>query len=343
MKKFLTVLGLTILALAIWVAAFLFANHSVNAKSGDVVQRPRDGLPQAGQTLEVLNWNLGYGGLGAGSDFIADGGTHFLPPSRRDVVQNVAGIEAFLALQTGADVVLIQEIARGSALNYWIDLKARVDNVFRERSSLYFSDFKTRLAPWPLHIQNGQVIYSRRAVESADLVALLAEDNGIAGVRRRYASTVARIPIEGAEAGWTVAVVHLAAFDEDAAVRTRQLHELLAWAEGEYQRGQHVVLGGDWNFQIAETDFPHTTTEEFLFWLFPFPQDALPEGWRIAADANIPSVRTNERPFVPGENYTTVIDGFIVSPNVAVGEVGGFDLGFAHSDHQPVLARFRAQ
>jgi endonuclease/exonuclease/phosphatase family metal-dependent hydrolase len=228
-------------------------------------------------------------------------------------------------------------------LNYWIDLRARVDRVFRERSSVHYSDFKTRLAPWPLHIQNGQAIYARRMIASEDLVPLPAEDAGIAGVRRRYASTVARIPIEGAEAGWTVAVVHLAAFDADATVRTRQLRELLAWADAEYQRGQHVVLGGDWNFEIAETNFPHTTTDEFLFWLFPFPQDALPEGWRIAADANVASVRTNERPYVAGENYTTVIDGFIVSPNVSVEEVRGFDLGFAHSDHQPVRARFRAQ
>ncbi len=81
-------------------------------------------------------------------------------------------------------------------------------------------------------------------------------------------------------------------------------------------------------FRNRRNHFPHTTTDEFLFWLFPFPQDALLEGWRIAADASVASVRTNERPYVAGENYTTVIDGFIVSPNVSVEEVRGFDLGF---------------
>jgi hypothetical protein len=38
----------------------------------------------------------------------------------------------------------------------------------------------------------------------------------------------------------------------------------------------------------------------------------------------------------------TTIDGFIVSPNVAVESVHGFDLGFAHTDHQPVRVRVRA-
>jgi endonuclease/exonuclease/phosphatase family metal-dependent hydrolase len=152
---------------------------------------------------------------------------------------------------------------------------------------------------------------------------------------------VARIPMEGG-GGWTIASVHLAAFDEDAAVRTRQLRELLAWAEQEYQRGQFVVLGGDWNLQLAETAFPHSTDERFLFWLFPFPADVLPEGWRIAADANVPSVRTNHQPYVAGDNYVTSIDGFIVSPNVDIRRVAGVDLGFEHSDHQPVHLRVRA-
>jgi hypothetical protein len=117
---------------------------------------------------------------------------------------------------------------------------------------------------------------------------------------------------------------------------------VLAWAQREYESGRHVVLGGDWNLQLADTNFPHTTEERFLFWLFPFPHEALPEGWRIAADASIPSVRTNHKPYVAGENYVTTIDGYIVSPNVAVEAVNGLDLGFANTDHQPVHLRVRA-
>ncbi len=75
------------------------------------------------------------------SDFFADGGEHLLPPSRGDVVENVAGIEAFLALQTETDVVLIEDRARVD-VELWIDLRARVDRVFREaltRSSIPIS------------------------------------------------------------------------------------------------------------------------------------------------------------------------------------------------------------
>lgn len=340
MRRFLWGAGVAIVAFALWLGAFLMVNYSAVAQSRDLERMPAADLAMAGETLELLVWNLGYGGLGAGSDFVSDGGEHLFPPSRSAVRDNVAGIEAFLATQGDAGVIINQEIARGGPVNYWIDLRARVEHVMRDRDMTFFSDFKTRLMPWPLRMNHGQALFSNYAVESAGVVALPAEDAGIFGVRRRYAAPYVRL---AGDARWTVASVHLAAFDEDAVVRTRQLRELLTWADGEYRSGRRVILAGDWNLQIAETNFPHTTDERFLFWLFPFPQDALPEGWRIAADGAIPSVRTNHRPYVAGENYVTTIDGFIVSPNVEVVDVHGFDLGFEHADHQPVRLRARAR
>ncbi len=325
------------LALALYGGAYLVANGSVSARTDDIERVTRAGLAPAGDTLSILTWNLGYAGLGAGSDFVADGGTHYFPPSREAARANADAIARFLGGQD-ADIILLEELAHGGPVNYWVNLKQRVDAALLDRDALFFADFKTRLAPWPLAMSHGQGIYARRAIESADVVPLPAENSGIMGVKRRYASIVSRLAN-----GWTVASVHLAAFDDDAAVRTRQLRALMVWADREYQSGRRVVIGGDWNLQLAETHFANTTEPRFLFWIFPFPQDALPEGWRIAADAATPSVRTNERPYRRGENYTTVIDGFILSPNVSVEEVRGIDLDFQHSDHNPVLVRLKAR
>lgn len=343
MRKRFVVAGVVLVALAAYAGAFVMLNRNPVANAADIERREGAAQAPAGDALNVMIWNLGYGGLGKDSDFVADGGTHTFPPSRDVVRTNNDGIAATLArFAPETDVIIHQEIAHGGPVNYWVDLKARVDRELAGYNSAFFADFHTRLMPWPLTMKHGQAIYARGLIDGVDVVPLPAEDTAIFGVKRRYASLVARIPIEGREHGWTIASVHLAAFDPDAAVRTRQLRELLAWAEREYASGQHVVLGGDWNFQIAETNFPNTTEERFLFWLFPFPQDALPEGWRIAADARVPSVRTNYQAYVPGENYTTTIDGFIVSPNVTVENVEGVDLGFTHSDHQPVRIRVRA-
>lgn len=339
MRRVLIILGAVILLAGAWLAAFLIINHSAVAQTRDVQRRPAADLAMAGDTLDILVWNLGYGGLGAGSDFVSDGGAHLFPPSRAAVRANVEGITRFLE-RNPAEVAVFQELARGGPVNYWVDVRAAVERVLTGRDVTFFADFQTRLMPWPLRMVHGQGLYSRLAVQDADVVALPAEDAGIFGVRRRYASPLIRL---AGDQNWTIVSVHLAAFDENATVRTRQLRELMAWAQREYERGRRVVIAGDWNFQIAETDFPHETDERFLFWLFPFPQDALPEGWRIGADATIPSVRTNHQPYVRGQNYVTTIDGFIVSPNVEIEGVRGHDLGFEHTDHQPVRIRVRAR
>jgi endonuclease/exonuclease/phosphatase family metal-dependent hydrolase len=340
MRRILIGAAIIAVALALWAGAYFTLNGDAVASPGDGVTRQVE-APAAPDALNLTVWNLGYGGLGRESDFVADGGTHMFPPSRAAVRANVDAIDALVG-EDEADVFIFQEIAYGGPVNYWVNLKGALDRTLADRSSVFFADFRTRLMPWPLRMEHGQAIYSRFGVESADVVPLPAEDTAIFGVKRRYASVVARMPIEGSEHGWTIASVHLAAFDPDASVRTRQLRELLAWAQREYESGQHVVLAGDWNFQIAETNFPNTTEERFLFWLFPFPQDALPQGWRIGADASVPSVRTNYQPYVAGENYITTIDGLIVSPNVEIKSIAGVDLGFEHTDHQPVRARVRA-
>lgn len=344
MRPILTLFLGAAAAIALSLGAFVLANSSPLGHARDIDAHLPGPASPAGDVLDVLVWNLGYGGLGAGSDFVADGGRHYLPPSRAAVRENVDAITALLAREgPGTDVFVFQEIARGGLVNYWVDLRQHVDDVLAGRRRLFFADFRTRLMPWPLRMEHGQAIYSSSEIAEYDLVALPAEDTSIFGVKRRYAALVSRLPIANRTGGWTVVSVHLAAFDPDAAVRTRQLHELMAWAQAEHARGQHVILAGDWNFQIADTEFPHMTEDRFLFWLFPFPQEELPQGWRIAADAAVPSVRTNHQTYVAGDNYVTTIDGFIVSPNVEVESVAGIDLGFEHTDHQPVRLRARAR
>ena len=129
--------------------------------------------------------------------------------------------------------------------------------------------------------------------------------------------------------------VHLAAFD-DGNTRLEQLDSVLEFATREFEKGNYVVVGGDCNLRLNETNFEHTTDDSHLFWLADFPHEKLMDGWQIAADTKVPTVRTLHKPYVKGENYVCVIDGFILSPNIEIVDVRNIDLGFENSDHQPV-------
>ena len=297
-------------------------------------------LSHGDDALSVTTWNVGYAGLGAESDFSVDGGKRYLPPSSDVTAKNLAGIKRELAA-TEADVILLQETARASLLTRGADSVAGAGDALAGRDNAFSADFTTRFAPPPLSARHG--LFSSVGVGGArrETVRLPLEPQfGLGLARRRYHLHVARIPSVAGE--WTVINVHLSAFDKGANIRLAQLRAVLEFAEAEYAKGARVVIGGDWNHEFHRPQRPTTTEEKHLFWVHPFPYEELPEGWTVAIDPATPSVRTNERPYRKSENFTTVIDGFVVSPNVRALSARTRDLNFQCSDHQPVDARFVA-
>src|SRR5690606_171199 len=242
---------------------------------------------------------------GRGSDFFADGGDRYLPPSRSAATANRDAIAGWIGA-SGADVILTQETARASVVNWWVELKGAVDAALPGHAHAFYADFRTRLLPPPLRIRNGLATYARAGFVGAELWPLPADGDPYGGVlRRRYAALATRL--HGPGGCWGVVDLHTASFDGGADLRRPQASAVLARAQEEVAAGRRVIVGGDWNLRLAATDFVHTTQAADLFWVHDFPADLLPAGWRIAADPSVASVRTNERPYRPGENYTAVI------------------------------------
>lgn len=326
-------------ALSLWLALLIIGNRTNRSieveRSGAHLTRPL-----AGADITVTTWNLGYGGLGAESDFVADGGEHLLPPDRATVEKNVAGIARVLET-IRSDIILLQETADASFLTRGVDLLAAVRRTLAARDNFFSVDFIVRYAPENLAPRHGLFSSAALAGAAREIVPVDHEPGYLMGLSKRlYHLQVTRIPFAGGE--WSVIDVHLSAFDEGANVRMAQLDAVLDFAAAEYAQGRHVVIGGDWNLELARPARPYTTGDEYLFWLHAFPAEKLDNGWRVAADAEVPTVRTNERPYRRGENFTTVIDGFVVSPNVETVSIRTTDLDFQYADHQPVTATFRA-
>lgn len=296
---------------------------AANASDGHSWQAPGE--------ISVLTWNLGFGGLGEEADFFPDGGRRLIPSSRRQVLRYVEGIAGFVQ-SVGADVFLFQEAARPSVVNRRVDLVAELAARLPGRWCAYSPEF--------------EVLFPKLSVGAATFapgppgaLERLELPRGGASRRQAFHLLVSRFPVGRGEL--VLANLHLSAFDAEGQLRALQLERVTAFLLEEACRGAHVVLGGDWNLLLADSAFPHTTEEKHLQWVQPLPQDFPPAGWRFAVDETVPTVRTLERPFAQGENYTAVIDGFLVSPNVEVLAVRAFDLGFRFSDHQPVLLRLR--
>lgn len=295
----------------------------------------------ATDSLHILSWNIGYASLGAESDFRADGGRSLRAPSRAAVEKNVTAIGEYFRFER-PDVVLAQELARASLLTYGVDVLNSVRGKLKESQFAFAPTVQVAGLPGLGGLVVGSGVLSRVGIARSTRHELPSRKLRIGVTLQHFNVLETRIPIAGRTAEWVIFNVHLSAFD-DGSLRRQQLAEVLRLIEAEYAAGNYVITGGDWNMRLALTEFPYTTSEKAKFWVRDFPMGETPAGWRWAVDASAPTCRTLEQPYRAGVNYTCVIDGFLVSPNVEVEHVETVDLHFVHSDHNPVRLAVRAK
>ena len=140
--------------------------------------------------------------------------------------------------------------------------------------------------------------------------------------------------------------LHLSAFD-DGELKKQQIEFVVEFLVNEHKKGNMVIAGGDWNHSLPGIEKEHfgsfTTQEENLKWLGRIDENMTPDGWKWVFDKNNPSVRSNEKGYMKGENFTTVIDGFLVSPGITVKEIRTVVSQFEHSDHEPVVVEINIE
>lgn len=334
---------LVVLILYILLVIFMNRTRPLGNRAR-ILKQPANLSDQFGDNLSVTIWNIGYAGLGKDSDFVMDGGKHWFPPSRASVKNNLEGINASLARflkRDGERIFMLQEVSDKSPLSYWVSVRKKVLSGFEDYMAFFRPDISSWGLPWPFRICHGTLTLCPIIPSDIEVLRIPAEPTYLGGlIKRNYALLVSRYKIKNSSAHWVIVNLHLAAFDPEGATRHKQMDAVFAYAQDEYAKGNYVLLGGDWNLALCKNSFAHTTDLTHLFWLFDLPRKKIPQYWQVACDPQVPSVRTNFQPYIAGQNYTAIIDGFIVSPNVQINDVQTLDTKFEHTDHMPVTGQF---
>ncbi|NNC36245.1 MAG: hypothetical protein HKO02_02215 [Hyphomonadaceae bacterium] len=332
----------------VFIATFLFLSlaliFALNFFNNDidVKTEPVSGLAPVSGDISILNWNIGYAGLGKDSDFYMDGGEMLKPPSRQAVETNLAGIQTVLK-NYKSDFHIFQEISEPDMLNLGVEVLEGVKDQLVSYSMHYSSDFRTKLIPTRWALRHGLAVFSRVNASPVEIIRLSNEPTRLGGIVQRQYHIAATEFGHADGSDWILLNIHLSAFDEGGDIRLKQLNELIEIANDYYKFGKHVIVGGDWNIQLSDAEFPNTTKDEFLFWRTKLPQEQILPGWQIIVDETTPTMRSNERPYSKGENFTSIIDGYMISPNVDAISVKTIDTNFEFTDHQPILGVFRAK
>ena len=147
------------------------------------------------------------------------------------------------------------------------------------------------------------------------------------------------------EGGKTLVLVnsHASAYDEGGIIRAQQMEMLFSFMEEEYKKGNWVIVGGDFNHVLGIEYKEAFPTEQLIpVWAYVIDDSDLPDHFSIVKPENgfeESTCRSADSPYIEGINYSTIIDGFIVSDNVeAMANI--YHTGYVESDHQPVVMAF---
>jgi endonuclease/exonuclease/phosphatase family metal-dependent hydrolase len=290
--------------------------------------------------LTLMTWNLGYAGLGKESDFFMDGGKGVLASDSATVAEHLRRIKKVLKEQP-KEIYLLQEVDSASRRSYYID---EVQSITDGARSFYYSyalNFDVFFVPYPFmnptgRVQSGILSLSKyKPMEASRLKLPGSMVWPVSAFVLERCMLVWRMEREDGKQ-WVIVNLHLSAYDPGGKLRQQQLPFVKGFAENEYKKGNYVILGGDWNNIlpgirpdqfVSEDKMPHIDTS--------LPDEFTPTGWHWAVPSE-PTNRIDNTPYQPGKNYVTVIDGFLVSPNVRIEAVSVIPLGFKDSDHEPV-------
>jgi endonuclease/exonuclease/phosphatase family metal-dependent hydrolase len=301
----------TLLSLLILLLAFLLYStiDNYNPDPVETVDVTDDAAVLTDSVFSIVTWNLGYAGLDSTMDFFYDGGEK-VRQEREEVTRNIQKILVQLEKYRDHDFLLLQEVDKRSKRSY------KVISGLQTLSAYSPSEVTRHSFPgnysWPM------------SVFMLDRCFL-----------------VNRYPLPG-DKELVIINTHNSAYD-DGTLRQQQMDFMKAFLLKEYTAGNYVVAGGDWNQSpagfVPEFPYDHFDTENLTY-----IEDEYPEaGWTWAYDLETPTNRRVLRPYTRGESPTTVIDFFLLSPNVELIGITGEDLQFAWSDHQPVIMNFKLQ
>lgn len=299
-----------------------------------------------GDTVRIVTWNMGYGALGDNADFFMDGGTSVYTADEERVTENVNAVIAELQY-LAPDVIFLQEADVDSARSYGIDETALIADALPGYQTTFAYNFRVMFVPYPVPpiggVNGGILTLCAYPVSSSERVQLPCPFSWpvrVANLKRCL--MVDRVPIYGTDKELVLINLHLEAYDsgEGKLAQTEMLRELL---ETEAAAGNYVIAGGDFNqiFSSVPNPFP---SREGMWLPGEIDVSVFSPGWQFAMDTTLPSCRSLDQPLIGAdtENFQYyLIDGFIVSKDLAITALYTQNLGFVNSDHNPVFMEVR--
>ena len=355
MRKFIKIFSIVLISLVLvvisYVAYVLISFYRIEDNLELEITNNQEEIVLVGEEYTITTYNIGFGAYEQNYSFFMDTGemqdgtttkgVHSRALSKENEIKNTEGaIEEIKKLN--ADFCFFQEVDTKSTRSYKVNQKEMIEDEFASYASVYAVNYHSPYLFYPFYepigkSNSGILTLSKYKLSSSLRRSFPLSDSTLENLTDLdRCLSLTRIKVSD-DKDLVLINLHFTAYDEGGVVRARQmemLNEILVQEEANY-----VIVGGDFNHELVETNFP--TTQIKPGWANPFPSSDLPSTYTVVAATNAPTCRGADIEYEKGVDYTVVIDGFIVNDKISVVSVENVDLDFKYSDHNPVKLVFK--
>lgn len=309
--------------------------------------RGSDSGVKVGETYTVFSQNIGFGAYTSDYSFFMDGGEKSWAESEESVIDCV-NMAADTANSFSPDFALFQEVDTDSTRSYHVDQQKIITDRFSKHSNVFAVNYHSAFLFYPFDephgaSNSGLLTLSRFNISSSVRRSLPISTGFSKFLDLDRCYSVSKIPTENGKE-LVIYNVHLSAYGGSPEIREAQMTMLFTDIKSEYDEGNYIICGGDFNHDFTTDSRQKLNGENALDfdWAQPFPTEMLPQGFSTCTDYDgeyVPTCRNTDAPYYDG-CFTVILDGFIISENVECVSVKNIDTGFEYSDHNPVVLMF---
>lgn len=341
---------LSILVVAIGYVSYLFIDYDriEDNVTLEITDNVTDVVP-TNTTLKAVSYNIGFCAYTQDFSFFMDGGKDSRAKSEESVNSVLSGIDNLLWLEN-ADFVMLEEVDEDSDRSHHVDQRRHIADHMNTYDSVFATNFDSAYLFYPFTKPHGKSLsglltLSRYNIDSSIRRSLPVEDSVMKIVDLDRCYSVSRLKTDNGKE-LVLYTAHLSAYTSDGTIATKQLEMLIADMSAEYEKGNYVVCGGDFNKDLLQNsgEIFGVSGEEYT-WAQPFPTELLNDtGLSLVAPFNeenpVATCRDTGDVYKTEGQFNVTLDGFIVSDNVKVSQSDVIDTEFVYSDHNPVYMTF---
>lgn len=373
-KKVIKITGIILLALVIVLAAYIIYLYASYHRISDKQELQVEEISQnteAGNELttdkqySALTYNIGFGAYTPDFSFFMDGGKSSWAKSKDSVKETIKGAGELVASKD-SDFALIQEIDLDATRSYHVNEYSILKETIPAYNCVFAQNYDSAFLFYPFTQPHGKSKAGLALFSKYPITGSLRRSFPISTSFTKFFDldrcySISRVPVDNGKE-LVIFELHMSAYGNSDAIREGQIRMLSEDMQKEYEAGNYVICGGDFNHDLKAADTQSKASDadnntqtgsedsaEPESWAYPFPRSELPEHFSFCLDQlsedeknNLwNSARNADMEYVPGETYTVTLDGFIISDNVECTKYENVNTGYSYSDHDPVYMEFQ--